>query len=60
MLRVSKQERLLKLLLGILIYLLREMIQRGKPVLEQGINAILSRTEQHLRIGLVRCGIKSQ
>jgi hypothetical protein len=43
MLRASKQERLLKLLLGILIYLLREMTQRGKPVLGQGIIAKMRR-----------------
>jgi hypothetical protein len=60
MLKASKQERLLKLLLGILIYLLREMIQRGKPVLELGIIARMLRIRRVLSIGLVRCGQVSQ
>jgi len=60
MLSPRKRERLLKLHLGILTWKLKETVQREERLSEQGINAILSRTGQHLRIGLVRCGQVNQ
>jgi hypothetical protein len=58
--RVNRRERLLKLLLGILNYLLREMTLRGKPALELGIIARVLRIRHPLSIGLVKCGRVNQ
>jgi hypothetical protein len=56
----KKTRKIVKVTFGDPTWKLKETVQRGEHLSEQGINAILSRTRQHLRIGLVRCGTKSQ